>query len=91
MLVVIQLTIKNLLQMPWRTEIILQHSLLILELYAGHHLRNFIKIGKVIGSTHYLYPDIIEDHLHLSGLTRGPGRFDLEMRFSDIFSMVKSV
>ena len=46
MVVVIQRTIKNLLQMPWRTETILQHSPLILELYAGYHLRNFIKIGK---------------------------------------------
>jgi hypothetical protein len=44
--VVIQRTIKNLLQTPWRTENIPQHSPLILELYAGHHLRNFIKIGK---------------------------------------------
>jgi hypothetical protein len=46
MLVVIQLIIKNLLQMRWRTETMLQHSPLILELYAEYHLRNFIEIGK---------------------------------------------
>jgi hypothetical protein len=43
---VIQRIIKNLLQMPWRTETIQQHSPLILERYAEYRLRNFIKIGK---------------------------------------------
>ena len=46
MLVVIQLTIKNLLQMPWRTETMPQLSPLIVELYAEYHLINFIKSGK---------------------------------------------
>jgi hypothetical protein len=44
-LAVIQLIIKNLLQMLWRTETMPPHSPPILELYAEYHLRNFIEIG----------------------------------------------